>query len=49
MAESQASTSSGGKDLAPVSDTGQNTDLVEQVFSMFKGYLTSQFETKDKH
>ena len=32
-----------------MSDTAQNTDLVEQVFSMFKGYLTSQFEAKDKH
>ena len=26
-----------------------NMQLVEQVFSMFKGYLTSQLEAKDKH
>ena len=34
---------------APVSDTGRNIELVEQVFSMFKGYLTPQLEAKDKH
>ena len=26
-----------------------NMQLVEQVFSVFKGYLTSQLEAKDKH
>ena len=33
---------------APVvsEDAGQNTDLVNQVFTMFKGYLTSQLEAK---
>ena len=27
-------------------EAGQNTDLVNQVFTMFKGYLTSQLEEK---
>ena len=27
-------------------EAGQNTDLVDQVFTMFKGYLTSQLEEK---
>ena len=27
-------------------EAGQNTDLVNQVFNMFKGYLTSQLEEK---
>ena len=33
---------------APVvsKEAGQNTDLVNQVFTMFKGYLTSQLEEK---
>ena len=49
MAESHASTSLNEKESTPGSETGQNTQLVEQVFSMFKGYVTSQLEAKDKH
>ena len=47
MAENQAtpqeSNSVSGENSA------QNTQLVEEVFSMFKGYLASQLEVKDKH
>ena len=47
MAENQAtpqeSNSVSGENSA------QNTQLVEKVFSMFKGYLASQLEVKDKH
>ena len=49
MAQNQASTSRCEEDSAPRSEGGQSTELVEQVFSMFKGYLTSQLEAKDKH
>ena len=49
MAENQESTSFSGQNPAPMSDTSRNTELVEQVFSVFKGYLTSQLKAKDKH
>ena len=32
-----------------VPDVGSNTQLVGQVFTMFKEYLSSQLEAKDKH
>ena len=37
---------SGQQTLLPNTETGQNAALVNQVFSMFKGYLTSQLEEK---
>ena len=32
-----------------VPDVGSNTQLVEQKFTMFKGYLLPLLEAKDKH
>jgi hypothetical protein len=49
MAENHESTFLNEEESTPGSETGQNTQLVEQVFSMFKGYLTSQLDAKDKH
>jgi hypothetical protein len=37
---------SGQQTPLPNTETGQNAALVNQVFSMFKGYLTSQLEEK---
>ena len=42
MAESEESIA------APPNEDQHRTQLVEDVFSMFKGYLSSQLEAKDK-
>jgi hypothetical protein len=34
--------------LKETDETAQNTALVDEVFSMFKGYLSSQLEEKGK-
>ena len=49
MSQDNDSSEAGPSRIDDTVEPAQNTELVTQLFSMFKGYLSSQLEEKGKH